>query len=55
VSPVDGPPPAHSHMHASPVLNSPVSPVHPPRLRSRSNSRYKTSNYKSELMWCSSI
>ena len=48
VSPVDGPRP---HMHASPVLNSPVSAVHSPRLRSRSNSRYKASNYKSTFIY----
>ena len=53
VSPIDGHHPAHSHIHASPILNSPVSPVHPPRLRSRSNSRYKTSNYKSTFILCS--
>jgi len=49
VSPVNDHRPAHSQMHVSPVVNSPISPVHPPRLRSRSNSRYKTSNYKTKV------
>jgi hypothetical protein len=47
VSPVDAPHSAHSSLHSSQILNSPVSPGHAPRLRSRSNSRYKASNYKS--------
>lgn len=48
-SPVDGPHSVHSSKHASPILNYSTSPAHTPRTRPRSNSRYKTCNYKTKL------
>lgn len=52
-SPVDGPHSVHSSKHASPILNYSTSPAHTPRTRPRSNSRYKTCNYKSTFNFSS--